>query len=195
MFVNCDILKASKEAGAFCFTITQRLFCKVPGFLRQELGEQNGRFVTKNMENRPGIYAIVNVVNDNKYIGQAANIGKRWYQHKIQLKSNCHFNQYLQNAYNKYGKANFSFIVLEYCESSLKYLLNEREQYWIDKLNPEYNLIDYVDIEVEYKFFRKNYVINADDVLVVKHWQKYKAPKWNTWVYGSAKNPIHSRTK
>jgi group I intron endonuclease len=37
----------------------------------------------------------------------------------------------------KYGYSNFSFEVLEYCE---KNILLEREQFYIDSLNPEYNL-------------------------------------------------------
>jgi group I intron endonuclease len=38
----------------------------------------------------------------------------------------------------KYGYCNFSLDILEYCESSI---LIKREQYYIDTLNPEYNIL------------------------------------------------------
>lgn len=44
-----------------------------------------------------------------------------------------HNNRYLQAAYNKYGKEAFVYTVLEILPTTLN--LNEREQYWIDKLN------------------------------------------------------------
>jgi len=41
----------------------------------------------------------------------------------------------LQNAYNKYGKKYFIFYALEYCKD-----ITEREQYYIDLLQPNYNI-------------------------------------------------------
>ena len=139
--------------------------------------------------NRAGIYAIVNIANGHKYVGQASNLSKRHTKHFDDLKSGKHFNAYLQNAYKKYGKANFSFTILEYVDDPHETDLSEREQYWIDKLNPEYNLMRFASNIIDYKGFRAKYVVGADDVLVLKTWQKYKAPAWNSWVYGGARNP------
>lgn len=85
------------------------------------------------------IYAITNKVNGFKYIGSAVNWGKRITNHQLKLRDNIHPNQYLQNAYNKYGKDAFIFDIVERCE---KEKLIEREQFHIDSYDFEklYNL-------------------------------------------------------
>lgn len=66
------------------------------------------------------------------YVGSATWLGKRCNTHFWDLKKNKHPNIILQRAYNKYGAANFTFSVLEYCSVDK---LIEREQYWIDTIN------------------------------------------------------------
>ena len=83
-----------------------------------------------------GIYMIENIINGKKYIGSAVNINKRWYQHRYTLNKNTHDNSYLQNAWNKYGKEKFCFIILE--ETNQMNLI-DREQYYIDL----YNVIEF----------------------------------------------------
>lgn len=86
-----------------------------------------------------GIYAIHNVVNDKYYIGQAQDINNRWIRHRSNLKNNTHDNSHLQNAYNKYGKENFEYLVIEECEI---YELDEKEITYIqqyDSYNNGYN--------------------------------------------------------
>ncbi len=75
------------------------------------------------------IYAIINIIDDKLYVGQAIDKDKRWKNHKIALQCNKHPNRYLQSAYNKYGVDAFIYVVLEKVED-LK--LTEREQYWMD---------------------------------------------------------------
>ena len=48
----------------------------------------------------------------------------------------------------KYGHANFSVAILEYCEPEL---LDFREQYWIDFLEPEYNILKFSNSSRGYK--------------------------------------------
>jgi group I intron endonuclease len=70
---------------------------------------------TKNQNNTkiPGIYEIINLVNNKKYIGQSVDIRTRLNNHKSSLKNNKHHNRHLQAAYNKYGADNFRFNILE----------------------------------------------------------------------------------
>lgn len=68
------------------------------------------------MEKICGIYCIENLVNQKKYIGQSIHILRRWNEHKNELNKNQHINQYLQNAWNKYGECNFLFSIIEKCE-------------------------------------------------------------------------------
>lgn len=79
-----------------------------------------------------GIYQIKNLINGKIYIGQSIDIEKRWSTHRTELKYNNHHNIHLQSAWNKYGEDNFEFSVLEECNFDQ---LNQREIYWISKLN------------------------------------------------------------
>lgn len=81
------------------------------------------------IEKKPGIYCITCVDTGKRYIGQSVNIYNRWQQHKYELNSNKHYNDYLQNAWNKYGADQFNISVLEYCSIED---LNENERYYIN---------------------------------------------------------------
>jgi group I intron endonuclease len=85
-----------------------------------------------------GIYKIFNTINRKFYIGSAMNISKRWGEHLRALRKNKHPNKHLQNAWNFYGEDAFVFSVLEIC---FKSMLLIREQYYIDSLLPEYNIL------------------------------------------------------
>ena len=61
-----------------------------------------------------GIYGIRNVINDKIYVGQTGeSFLRRYWHHRWKLKNNSHDNQYLQNAWNKYGEDSFEYVVLE----------------------------------------------------------------------------------
>jgi group I intron endonuclease len=85
-----------------------------------------------------GIYQIQSKINpDRIYIGSAININKRWNHHLSNLKSNNHHSIKLQNHYNKYGKEDLQFSILLECD---KENLIRVEQYYIDVLNPYFNI-------------------------------------------------------
>lgn len=78
---------------------------------------------------KSGIYLIICKQSEKVYIGQSKNVKKRFKTHVYHLKSGKHGNHYLKNAYEKYGKENFEFKVLEYCELEI---LDERERFYFD---------------------------------------------------------------
>lgn len=84
-----------------------------------------------------GIYKIICTFTDKCYIGSTANLRKRHREHFSKLHKKTHCNQRLQNAWNKYGSDAFVFEVIELV---LPPFLLEREQYWLDKLKPSFNL-------------------------------------------------------
>lgn len=93
-----------------------------------------------------GVYMIKNKVNGKYYVGSSVNIESRWQQHIKSLDEGNHTNKHLQNAWNKYGKSNFDFLVLE--ETSLQNL-RDRETYYLqifDCTKKGYNLIDNANI-------------------------------------------------
>lgn len=87
-----------------------------------------------------GIYKITNIINGKFYIGSTATLGfdKRWKSHINLLRTNKHQNAHLQNAWNKYGEKQFLFEIIEKCDKSDCIV---REQYFIDTLHPEYNIL------------------------------------------------------
>ena len=83
-----------------------------------------------------GIYKIK--INDKEYIGSSCNIGHRLKHHLWSLENLKHHNRTMQNLYNKYGKDEIYFTIIEECSDDI---LIEREAFYIDKLNPYINHI------------------------------------------------------
>jgi len=83
-----------------------------------------------------GIYKITNIINNKCYYGSSKNVEKRWRDHKNQLNRNSHINSKLQRAWNKYGENSFIFEIVEECE---KTKLFEIEQKYLN-LEPDYNI-------------------------------------------------------
>ena len=60
-----------------------------------------------------GIYKIENKINGKSYIGQSANIERRWKDHKTHYKIN---DEPLYNEMKLYGIENFEWSVIEECD-------------------------------------------------------------------------------
>lgn len=87
------------------------------------------------LHQRCGIYCIRNLVTNKVYVGKSKNIYKRIHQHIYDLKNNRkNENPYLQNSWNKYGRINFEYFVLEFLEENEE-LVAERELYWMNIYN------------------------------------------------------------
>lgn len=83
-----------------------------------------------------GIYKIK--INDKEYIGSSCNIGNRLKHHLWSLENLKHHNRTMQHLYNKYGKEEIYFTIVEICSDDS---LIEREAYYINTLNPYINHI------------------------------------------------------
>jgi len=87
-----------------------------------------------NCTSLSGIYAIRGLYNNYNLVGQTTrSMYKRWKEHIKYVRCGLHENSYFQNSYNKHGEDKFVFVVLE--EISDLSLLNDRESYWIEKLD------------------------------------------------------------
>lgn len=86
---------------------------------------------------KSGIYMLTNKITNDKYIGQSINISNRFknYFNLSYIKSQDSLR--ISRALIKYGYFNFSLTILEYCEKSDLLI---REKYYIEKLNPQYNI-------------------------------------------------------
>jgi len=74
-----------------------------------------------------GIYVITNLLNDKRYVGQTISFYHRWNQHKSKNPE-----QQIGKDIQKYGRENFKFEIIEKCKIEE---LDEKEDYWIKKLN------------------------------------------------------------
>lgn len=70
------------------------------------------------LKRKPCIYAIENLVNRKRYIGQTnRSFEERKRNHISKLRRGVHDNIHIQGAWNKYGEESFSFKVLVHCNT------------------------------------------------------------------------------
>ena len=108
------------------------------------------------MENKVcGVYKITNMSNGKFYVGSSKDIKSRWSQHKKKLNEGTHGNSHLQRAWKLYGGQNFIFEVIEECLPEMQF---EREQYYLNTLNPfddnGYNIVRQISKE----YMSDNYI-------------------------------------
>jgi group I intron endonuclease len=85
-----------------------------------------------------GIYQIQSKIKPERiYVGSAVNIRNRWRQHLYDLRKNKHHSIKLQRHYNKHTEQDLVFIILELCFPEF---LTTREQYYINKQKPYFNI-------------------------------------------------------
>lgn len=90
-----------------------------------------------------GVYQIKNVLTGKFYIGSSNHLYRRYSDHLRELRRGTHSNPKLQNSWNKFGKGNFEFSILEFCFPEQVY---ELEQRYINELNPFFNISKEVGI-------------------------------------------------
>lgn len=95
--------------------------------------------IYKENRGKTGVYRWTNLYNCKCYVGSSTNLAKRFtlyysltYLNKQASKS------IICRALLKYGHSSFSLSILEYCDAAKAI---EREQYYIDSLKPEYNIL------------------------------------------------------
>ena len=95
--------------------------------------------IYKDNNKKSGIYRWNNLITNESYIGCSISLTNRFYHYyskKAMLNNNT--NSIIYYALLEYGYSNFSLDILEYCE---KDILTQREQYYINILKPEYNIL------------------------------------------------------
>lgn len=84
-----------------------------------------------NIENKPGIYKITNLLNQKFYIGSAYDCRRRVLEHINRSKKGTHHNEHLVRSFEKYGMDNFIFEVMEYVDIEDLII---KEQFYLDTL-------------------------------------------------------------
>ena len=99
------------------------------------------------MRNCSGIYKIE--TQNGFYIGSTVKFKDRRNQHLSHLRRGIHANPMLQRAFYKYGESGLIFSVVEECDRAI---LLDREQYYMDKLSPTYNILSVAGSVDGYQF-------------------------------------------
>jgi group I intron endonuclease len=95
--------------------------------------------ILNDNKGKAGIYCWINTISGKKYIGSSLDLYRRFMQYyNIKYIIRASKSSYICRALLKYGYSSFQLEILEYCEPSLVIM---REQYYIDLINPEYNIL------------------------------------------------------
>ena len=123
--------------------------------------------INKELKGISGIYRWINKESGKSYVGSATNFTNRlskYFSKKYLTVSSR--NMRICKGLLKYGHAGFKLEILEFCSVDI---LMAREQYYLDKLQPEYNILKSSGSSLGYKHteiaknliseFRKNKVM------------------------------------
>lgn len=96
----------------------------------------------KNADNkeRSGIYLWENKISGKTYVGSSQDLRKRIVDYFDNNNLKNPKGSIIYKTLSKYGHNNFNLNILEYC--SIKDLM-VREQYYLDTLKPDYNILNF----------------------------------------------------
>jgi group I intron endonuclease len=120
-------------------------------FVKQYVNaDLNKHLILSENHQLSGIYKWENNMTKEIYIGSAIHLKKRLieYYRPSYLTHPTRGRSIICYALIKYGFSNFNLEILEYCS---KEELIEKEQYYLDLLNPEYNIFKYAYSSLGYK--------------------------------------------
>jgi hypothetical protein len=85
---------------------------------------------------QPGVYMFTCLINNKRYVGESNKPMRRRNEHLYSITNGNNIsNPEMKKDMLQYGIKNFKFEILESCNNH-----KEREKYWINELNPEYNI-------------------------------------------------------
>ena len=104
------------------------------------------------MKKISGVYKITNNITGDFYIGSSRDIKIRWKNHKAPSTWANNPGMKLYKEFIKYGLDSFTFEIIEETDN-----LREREQYFIDLLEPTYNNVRANGLDIErYKEYQQS---------------------------------------
>lgn len=138
----------------------------------------------KDNKGKSGIYRWINKINGNTYVGSAVNLKKRLgnYYNMKELTRNP---RPITDALLKYGHKNFILEILEYCDSTN---FIEREQFYLDLLIPEYNILKYAYSVLGYKHTQETIEKLKEKIISPEHKMLLSSIKINKLVRKLEKN-------
>nr|YP_009268560.1 hypothetical protein [Beauveria caledonica]AMD61824.1 hypothetical protein [Beauveria caledonica] len=111
--------------------------------------------IFKDNKGKSGIYRWVNKINNDTYIGSSVDLTSRlrkYFSIKGLENKLLNDNSRIYRALLQYNYSNFKLEILEYCD---KELVLVREQYYLDLLQPEYNILKIAGSSLGFKHSTK----------------------------------------
>ena len=103
--------------------------------------------IFKDNKDKSFVYRWINKLNNKEYLGSTANAKRRLLKY-YDLSSLKLANMPIYKAILKHGHSNFIFEIIEYCEPNM---VLEREQYYLDNFDFDYNVLEKADSIFGYK--------------------------------------------
>jgi len=117
-----------------------------PVVIYENVETQKDQILNEN-KGKCGVYRLTNLTNKKTYVGSAINLRTRFYVY-YSVSRLASSNMIVYKAILKYGYSNFRLEILEYCEPNN---VVTREQYYLDILKPEYNILFTAGSSLGYK--------------------------------------------
>lgn len=132
-----------------CNTLDEILVCLItPVKLYSNALEEKSAIFEDN-RGKSGVYVWKNLVTGSIYVGSSIDLGRRFREYyRFDLLANKRPNSIIHRALLKYGYSFFSLEILEYCDKQETFV---REQYYLDLLQPEYNICKVAGVYAGYK--------------------------------------------
>lgn len=110
--------------------------------------EEKSAILEEN-KGKSGVYVWENSITGSIYVGSSIDLGRRFREYyRFDLLTNKRPNSIIHRALIKYGYSFFSLGILEYCDKQKTF---DREQYYLDLLQPEYNIYKVAGAYAGYK--------------------------------------------
>ena len=106
--------------------------------------------IIEDNKNQAGVYQFINLLTNECYIGSSINLSKRlqqYFQYSY-ISSPDRGNSKIYSSILKYGYSNFSLNILEYCDKTDAI---SREQFYIDTIKPQLNILPTAGNSLGYK--------------------------------------------
>ena len=115
----------------------------------------NKKQIILENDGKTGIYRWTSLDTNKSYIGSSKDLGKRLrnYLSTTFISHSSRKAMIINKALLKYGYSKFKLEILEYC--TVKDLI-EREQYYMDKFLPEYNVLKIAYSSLHYKHSKES---------------------------------------
>lgn len=110
-----------------------------------------------NNKGKSGVYMWVNSISGKKYVGSSNNLQRRFSAYYSVAYLTKYSNIIIHRALLKYGYSSFSLHILEYCDPKI---VIQREEYYMDTLKPEYNILQTAGSSLGFKKSEESIVKN-----------------------------------